>query len=789
MTDEKWRFRRRKRIITLVHVFFLAMAVFGISAMYLNSNYGKGIKWIYEDAYEDSPRFSSQLTEDINHIFTYVGYKDMFETNGKLDMHKIIVETSNGPGERGRQYTLDQIVRYIKTRGYYLDEKFQLAGSPISMDDDDEEITVDFQRYNPEFPVDAGEELRMTMEDLALDILQHLSEYYTIYYNYIENETNLNFRIEYRSGDGSVKEYTNVPDKTLEEIKNTGKYLFIPGNTIRMETNLAIVPQNVATLLEIWNPYENDKNYMVISVDTNYPQKDSYSIEASEYKEARRNFIIGMVGVVLGILGCAGTIVMLALMSGHTTDGSQEIRLFPIDEIHTELCLLLWAAATAVFIYIGRYVGIRLFSLFAPEEQWNYWNKMIKLVILYGSITLCGFDMLRRYKARALWTNSLAKRALEASRDYVGRVSYAVGMGFCYIMFLGFNAAMLWGLIFLFFYRGERWSYQIMFYVFLALYVGLDAWIYHLLFKKAVQRDLLDMAIGTISKGDTSYQIDTGHLTGKERDMGDHLNNISSGLDSALQEQVKSERLKADLITNVSHDIKTPLTSIINYVDLLKRENIQEPKIAAYLEVLDQKSQRLKTLTEDLVEASKASSGNVKLDIMDIDLVELVQQTNGEFEERFAMRRLDLVSDIPDEVLMIQADGRRLWRVLENLYTNAVKYAMEHSRVYVDVLEEGGQAVFTIKNVSESPLNISPDELTERFVRGDVSRATEGSGLGLSIAKSLTQLLGGEFQLIIDGDLFKARIAFPVKRAERKADKTVTDMEEISENFPTEEEN
>ena len=179
---------------------------------------------------------------------------------------------------------------------------------------------------------------------------------------------------------------------------------------------------------------------------------------------------------------------------------------------------------------------------------------------------------------------------------------------------------------------------------------------------------------------------------------------ISSGLDTALVQQVKSERLKADLITNVSHDIKTPLTSIINYVDLLKREKIQDPKIAAYLEVLDQKSQRLKTLTEDLVEASKASSGNMKLDMSDIDLVELVQQTNGEFEERFTMRRLDLVCSVPDEVLMIRADGRRLWRVLENLYTNAFKYAMEHSRVYVDVMEEDSQAIFNRNATSASAI-------------------------------------------------------------------------------------
>jgi signal transduction histidine kinase len=195
-------------------------------------------------------------------------------------------------------------------------------------------------------------------------------------------------------------------------------------------------------------------------------------------------------------------------------------------------------------------------------------------------------------------------------------------------------------------------------------------------------------------------------------------------------------------------------------VDLIKREHIENDHLKEYLTVLEQKSQRLKTLTEDLVEASKASSGNLKLDMRRLDLVEMIWQTNGEFEEKYEERHLELVTSLPSGSLMIEADGRHLWRVLENLYNNAFKYAMENSRVYTEVTSEDGMVWFTIKNVSEHPLNISPDELTERFVRGDVSRTTEGSGLGLSIAQSLTKLQGGTFEVVIDGDLFKARVGF-----------------------------
>ena len=762
MTEERIRFRRKKQVLTLAHIFFVLIAVFGISAMYLNSNYGKGIKWVFEEAYEDSPQFTSQLSSDIGRIFTYVGYKGMFETDGVLDMNKVIVGVQNGPGYQ-EEYTLDYIVRYLKRRGYYLDENFSVQGSPLTMDEDEDEITVDFQKYNPDFlDADASGE-RMTMEDLAFDIVNHLGEYYTIRNNYIENKTNLRFRIVYRDDQGKEDVFTNADGMGLGDLKGSGKYFYIPGNSIKMESNIPSVPENAATLLEIWNPNNNDNYYMVVSVDTSYPETDAYSTAAQEYSSARRNFILGIGGVLVGLMGCLATLAFLMLGSGHMTESSEDIRLFPIDEVYTELSLVLWAAATALFLSVGRYVGIRLFSLFVAEGQWPYWNKVIKAVILYGSSILCVFSMLRRYKARTLWSGSLVKKAIDAAKQYVGHISFAAGAVFCYTLFVSANAAMLWGIIFLFAYRADSLSYRILFFALVAFFIGLDGYIFHQMFKKAMQRDVLDTAISSIAGGNTHYKIETVRLSGKEKDMGEHINNISSGLDTALVQQVKSERLKADLITNVSHDIKTPLTSIINYVDLLKRENPQDPKIQGYLEILEEKSLRLKTLTEDVVEASKASTGNISLEMADLNFVELVHQVIGEFEERFQEKNLSMMVHFDQDEAIICADGRRMWRVLENVFGNVAKYAMDNTRVYAEIRVNKPNVTFSLKNISSQPLNISADGLTERFIRGDVSRNTEGSGLGLSIAKSLTELQGGEFKLYLDGDLFKVTITFKVK--------------------------
>ena len=299
--------------------------------------------------------------------------------------------------------------------------------------------------------------------------------------------------------------------------------------------------------------------------------------------------------------------------------------------------------------------------------------------------------------------------------------------------------------------------------VFLLALMAVDVAAMIFVIRKADGLDLIMDGLKKISDGELQYKIKIDTLTGKQKVMAEYINNIGSGLDAAVENSLKKERMQTELITNVSHDLKTPLTSIINYVDLMKRENPTDPKIQEYLRILDEKSQRLKVLTEDVVEASKASTGNIKLEMNDIDFVEMVQQVIGEFEEKFQEKNLTMMVHFTDEPSIIYADGQRMWRVLENVFGNVVKYAMEGTRVYAEISNRNKKVTFSLKNISAQPLNISADELTERFIRGDVARNTEGSGLGLSIAKSLTELQGGEFKLYLDGDLFKVMITFVAK--------------------------
>ena len=263
-----------------------------------------------------------------------------------------------------------------------------------------------------------------------------------------------------------------------------------------------------------------------------------------------------------------------------------------------------------------------------------------------------------------------------------------------------------------------------------------------------------------IAKGELDCKVDTSKLRGPFKEHGEDLNSITDGMNRAVGERMKSERFRTELITNVSHDIKTPLTSIINYVDLLEKEQPENEKMREYLEVLDRQSAKLKKLIDDLLEASKASSGSLSVNLTECELGILLDQMAGEYSEKLSAAGLELILTKPEESVKIMADGRHMWRIFDNLLNNICKYAQRGTRVYLDLTADALKAAVTFRNISATRLNISGDELTERFVRGDSSRNTEGSGLGLSIAQSLAQLQKGALDITVDGDLFKVVLRF-----------------------------
>ena len=297
---------------------------------------------------------------------------------------------------------------------------------------------------------------------------------------------------------------------------------------------------------------------------------------------------------------------------------------------------------------------------------------------------------------------------------------------------------------------------------FIVLLIDVAGIVFVILFSEQLGK--LRRAGEALAAGNYEYKTDTANMWFGLKAQANDLNSAAMGMSKAVDARMKSERFKTELITNVSHDLKTPLTSIVSYVDLLKKENIESEKAQEYIEVIDRQSKKLKKLTEDLVEASKASSGAVTVNRENLNIGELVNQSVGEFAERLEAAAITPVINLPEEDVYVYTDGRLLWRVFDNLIQNIIKYAQPGTRAYFDLTPYNGKAVLCIKNISRDPLNMSSEALMERFVRGDSSRGSDGNGLGLSISKSLTELCGGTFELFLDGDLYKAVITFPLSR-------------------------
>ena len=936
----------RKILLLIVHGTALAAFAIGVVMIYSNENFKKGVTRMNNEVYEDSLVFVEQFEDDIVCITDYISTRDIFETRGMLDLDKHIISIDAGPLESS-EYTIQEVITRARQMGYYFDETYQLQKGPGADENPDisEQVTIDWDNYDPNHVYSGPDDSYMTWDDFVKDMLGKLSKYTIAYDRLYSDPTNVVFyamsdndvfanrdledrvqaevdavdvseavpaavyattadditipesgsdaaeaeseaepehseveseaepvyaeveseaepehsEVESEAGPGyvdagqesrsdgvisqdmpmgvtdtnqgissrddklsqneSYEEYEDHYNAASDIIKELGRYAIIESDYLLTDTNLAKVPENLAYLSTKVLSNNSRHYFMAVGIDTTYPSEDIYYLSNRAYSYERNSYFAGLATTLIGAVGMFVTLAVLISMSGKATEDAKVATLMAIDRRSPEYRIIACLIAIIIALVFCDNIGSKLLHMYLGEKFWPLAELMLKDVCVYTCTTFTGFSLIRSAKAGILWDTSCIKLAMDTLNRIMRRESFSKRSLHRSVLYMTANVLLIAGTVIMIF-NETTLIHRIMILGLIAATLGWNFFCFYSLTKKSAETDLIGEAIKRIAGGDIGYQLDLTEFEGKELDLATDINNISSGLDASVNEQTKAERMKANLITNVSHDIKTPLTSIINYVDLIKRRNPQDEKIVEYIGILEQKSHYLKSLTEDLIEASKVSSGNVTLHMAAIDLAELVSQANGEFEEKYAQRGLKIVDTIPDEPVIIWADGDALWRVLENIYNNAYKYALENSRVYVDVEmlpgsflnasvgavssdrfarepmpaegkermlqtgiesstasnpkadtarpdEETGNQIgvhgtvrLTLKNMSASQLNISAQELTERFVRGDDSRTTEGHGLGLSIASSLTQLQGGRFNISIDGDLFKAVIEF-----------------------------
>lgn len=632
--------------------------------------------------------------------------------------------------------------------------------------------------------------LSVIYDDLAYTLGNIYSDYqnYQMGFEHLE-EGNTNFTYIYANNDTkkvvtnktSYENYAEL-EKNVQNLisEKDVKYMVIYPKLKDFNSNMNVSKSDKWEKLRSYSSEKKWNSVFAVAVDTTYTIQDQFYQNKVAYDNNIPYFKGTTWLLVLSIILFLGATIWLTLEAGRTAE-DEELHLNGFDHWKTEI-----AAVLIVLIWIvGSYIGIHFWNgniytmindiptylkdggtyfeyyyARGMDVSSAYMSASLYLpslsiaelaeIYFYGVFTLgCFFmgyvSLIKRIKGRNLWKNSLLRvivRFIYKIYDNRKKTTKTV------LLLCGFF--LVQGIAVLF--RNG---------VTMLLVLLADVGVFYVVLNGLLLKEKLKKGIEEIELGNMEYQIPLQGLRGENLKLAEMINGIANGFHMAVEEAMKNERLKTDLITNVSHDIKTPLTSIINYVAILKQSDIADPKIQGYLDILEAKAQRLKTLTEDVVEASKVSSGNISLEYMDVDLVEMIQQTEGEMAEKFEARNLKMIVNLPAEPAVVHVDGRRMWRVLENIFGNAAKYAMPGTRVYADLKLEEDTVDLSLKNVSEHQLNISADELTERFIRGDLSRSSEGSGLGLSIAQSLTTMQGGTFNLYLDGDLFRVNIRFP----------------------------
>lgn len=493
---------------------------------------------------------------------------------------------------------------------------------------------------------------------------------------------------------------------------------------------------------------ETDINFFAY-IDKGFPAADKYSAVNAiiSLAYALRYWIY--VIAALSLIVCIVLFIFLMSASGHKT-GHIEIVSGPLGKIPLDL----FTAVIGLLVYAIGHLCANFSYMYSDNIVIAFYCFAAVAVFI---LTVGWFmSLATRVKLGRWWKNTIVYVVLR----WLWLLLKAAGRG---IACLFRNLPLIWKTVLFMLALGLASLFGIAFHDFArraALWLIGMIILFVIVAYTAIVLRKLQIAGRKIARGDLSCRVDTRRMLWDFKEHGENLNSIGLGMTRAVDERMKSERLKTELITNVSHDIKTPLTSIINYVDLISKEECKNEKISEYIEVLSRQSERLKKLIEDLVEASKASTGNVEVALSPCDVSVLLSQTAGEYESRLCGGSLELIVTKPETPIMIMADGRLLWRVFDNLMNNIAKYSQPDTRVYLSLEHHNGMAMISFKNISKYPLNITADELMERFVRGDSSRHTDGSGLGLSIAKSLTELQQGSLELTIDGDFFKVSLKF-----------------------------
>ena len=610
---------------------------------------------------------------------------------------------------------------------------------------------------------------------VTIDTLKKNYQQYMVFNKaYASDQTNVKYVVRMQAGTG-VSTFSNIPeisgrtdDEVTEMISEFRRYLIYYPDNLSFMGNTIMSEEEIYKLIGEHEFSYPDNTHIWLGLDTTYAAGDAFHDAYLVY-----DTIVPMstkIMVILTVLMLAWLIVgvIRAVTTGVVYDenGEKSIHLKNFDRSWTEVLLLL-----AALFGFGAYWGYQKLIKMAEMSSivtsdadsiklsrvYQYGDFAIYGLLLSVAIGIIFYSFVRRVKANVLWEGSLLYKigvvCSKLLRFILTHRNSVISSLIPYNLYLLINLS---GIVALYLFVDRKWIAALI----LVAIVAFNVVIGMFLFKQHAEQNTIIDGINKIRDGEVDFNLDSESLHGNNRELAVAVNNIGEGIRKAVKTSMKDEQMKTDLITNVSHDIKTPLTSIINYVDLLKRLKIKEEPAKGYIDILDTKAHRLKQLTDDLVEASKISSGNIILNKEKLNLTELINQGIGEFSEKFEEKGLTMIFDAGGGSAYIFADSRRMWRVLENLLSNICKYAMENTRVYCDIEKRDGRVIASIKNISRQQMNIQPDELTERFIRGDSARSTEGSGLGLSIAKSLTQVQGGEFTIYLDGDLFKVTLDF-----------------------------